>query len=109
MQRGQNGGIHLLADADHRDVAVLDSRRFQRLFVQTLYNIRVFCQLPHLSDLILAAVQNDQLRAGFRQIPCQRLTEAAKPDNAIRYFTVAFLVKHVFSSVTQSRDFLPDS
>ena len=73
----------MLADADDRDIAVLDTGFCQGFFVQGIDNECIFGQIPHLTDPLFFAIHDKQLCAGACKFCRQRFPEAPKSDNTV--------------------------
>ena len=82
-QRGQNGDIHLFADADHRHVTVLYTGIGERFLFQIADDIGIFGIGAHLTNLFLVPVQHDEAIACVCKIHGEGIAESAEPDNTV--------------------------
>lgn len=73
----------MLADADDRNIAVLDTGFCSGFFVQGIDNKCIFGQIPHLTDPLFFTIHDKQLCAGACKFCRQRFPEAPKSDNTV--------------------------
>ena len=73
----------MLADADNRNITVLDAGFLQGLFVKPVHDEGVVGQFAHLTDLFLVLVNHQEVGAGRSQLLGQGGAKPPKADDTI--------------------------
>ena len=73
----------MLADADNRNITVLDAGFLQGLFVKPVHDEGVVGQFAHLTDLFLVLVKHQEVGAGRSQLLGQGGAKPPKADDTI--------------------------
>ena len=102
VQCGEDGDVHLLADADDRNIAVLDTGFCQGFFVQGIDNECIFGVCAHFANLFLVAIQDNQIVACIGKVNGERIAESAEPDDPVDHTFLLILLCHIrFLSISQ--------
>lgn len=107
MQRREDRGIHLLADADDHHIAVLDAGLRQRFFVEALDDVRIFRVLADLPHLFLILIQNEQVGVCLRELHRERIPETAEADNTVCFLFLLRFIEHFHFLLHQPIEILP--